>query len=448
MASYTPHAHWRTPITCYHYVHMNNPRNRFTAVVISALCIIAPSFAFASFDTNLNYGASGSAVLSLQQFLVAQNYQGSGSWMETGYFGKATVTAVQQFQNQQGITPASGFFGPATRARANQMSSNDNSVSTVTNTNSNDNSIAATIASLRAQIQQLEFQIAALSGGNTNNGNTTTQCTSAPIPTTVCSGTWSAATVSNGCTLSWQCVVNTPTTPTTSGTYSIVSVTPSSGNPNTVNVVVTASSCAPSTISWGDGSTPVGKAEFGSGGCNFLPSNNSNTTFTHTYTNPGTYTISILDGAGNVQGTYNYTDSSSSSSNVPSDFNFDFQYGWGDELNTFNGTYSKFEGVGVPVATAAFSLTSSQRATIYSNIQTVLSDPTISAPKNNGTMRMPCDSETLKVQANGKIQTYTWNCSMNAEITPSFNTGLIGWVINTVQGVDAALPAPSGGLIQ
>jgi len=62
---------------------------------------------------NLSYGVSSPQVTQLQTFLVAQNYPGEGSWMETGYFGSATVQALRDFQQAQGL-PTSGSVDAAT----------------------------------------------------------------------------------------------------------------------------------------------------------------------------------------------------------------------------------------------------------------------------------------------------------------------------------------------
>ena len=59
--------------------------------------------ACASLSRDLSYGSRGSDVTTLQNFLVGQNYPGSGNWMITGYFGSATRQAVINFQGQQGI---------------------------------------------------------------------------------------------------------------------------------------------------------------------------------------------------------------------------------------------------------------------------------------------------------------------------------------------------------
>lgn len=72
------------------------------------------------FTRDLSVGSVGPDVRVLQQFLnahgfaVAQSGAGS-SGLETDYFGPATQRALAAFQNANGISPATGYFGPLTR---------------------------------------------------------------------------------------------------------------------------------------------------------------------------------------------------------------------------------------------------------------------------------------------------------------------------------------------
>ena len=76
---------------------------------ITALAFVVPLPVFAqsascmSVPSGLTVGSSGRGVSQLQQFLVSQNYPGSGSWMITGYFGQATAAAVRNFQVIHGL---------------------------------------------------------------------------------------------------------------------------------------------------------------------------------------------------------------------------------------------------------------------------------------------------------------------------------------------------------
>lgn len=72
-------------------------------------------------SSDLSYGQKGSNVTQLQSFLVSQNYPGGGNWMVTGYFGTATVAAVRNFQQTQGL-PMSGSVDASTRAAISRVS--------------------------------------------------------------------------------------------------------------------------------------------------------------------------------------------------------------------------------------------------------------------------------------------------------------------------------------
>src|SRR3989344_5061786 len=54
-------------------------------------------------SSDLSYGSKDGDVSSLQKFLVSQNYPGTGSWMVTGYYGRATEAAVRNFQANSGL---------------------------------------------------------------------------------------------------------------------------------------------------------------------------------------------------------------------------------------------------------------------------------------------------------------------------------------------------------
>ncbi len=96
----------------------------FSAVVN----IYAQSVTVTQFNNNLYWNISSaysSDVKMLQQFLTNQGlYTGpiNGSYLTQTY------NAVVQFQTKQGINPATGYFGPETRAMANQI------ISTTSNT--------------------------------------------------------------------------------------------------------------------------------------------------------------------------------------------------------------------------------------------------------------------------------------------------------------------------
>lgn len=73
-----------------------------------------------SFSKNFWKGVRDNEVKTLQEFLIAQNKgpaaQALAKITTTTYFGEMTRAAVAEFQASVGISPASGNFGPITRA--------------------------------------------------------------------------------------------------------------------------------------------------------------------------------------------------------------------------------------------------------------------------------------------------------------------------------------------
>src|SRR3989338_2165129 len=100
----------------------------YISVVVAVLGILSADVAMAQsysypYVANLNcvtlardlsQGSRGEDVTSLQNFLLAQNYPGSGSWMVTGYFGTESGKAVLNFQSQRGLAQ-SGIADSQTR---------------------------------------------------------------------------------------------------------------------------------------------------------------------------------------------------------------------------------------------------------------------------------------------------------------------------------------------
>lgn len=76
--------------------------------------------ATAAFDRDLYAGMRGNAdVARMQDFLRSRGYFDYPQ--STGNYFTLTVRAVQRFQTANGIYPASGYFGPKSRALANSM---------------------------------------------------------------------------------------------------------------------------------------------------------------------------------------------------------------------------------------------------------------------------------------------------------------------------------------
>lgn len=64
---------------------------------------------------DLTLGSEGDDVVALQTALIAKGYAIPAG--ATGYFGVQTQTALRQYQSANGISPASGYFGPITRGK-------------------------------------------------------------------------------------------------------------------------------------------------------------------------------------------------------------------------------------------------------------------------------------------------------------------------------------------
>ncbi|MES2986055.1 MAG: peptidoglycan-binding protein [Patescibacteria group bacterium] len=88
------------------------------------------------FTRDLSMGMKNDTVKALQVYLNNNGFKiaasGAGSpGLETTYFGPATRIALMNFQRANGISPASGFFGPLTRSKiSGGVSTNTSSVTT------------------------------------------------------------------------------------------------------------------------------------------------------------------------------------------------------------------------------------------------------------------------------------------------------------------------------
>lgn len=68
--------------------------------------------------SNLMAGSKGAEVERLQAFLIEKGFLVLPQGVVKGYYGKVTKMAVAKFQKENGVH-ATGFFGPATRAKLN-----------------------------------------------------------------------------------------------------------------------------------------------------------------------------------------------------------------------------------------------------------------------------------------------------------------------------------------
>lgn len=87
--------------------------------IIAIFFILFPIITSASFDRDLYYGLRNDAhIQELQEFLTEQNFYSSSI---TGSFFSLTLKAVKDFQIANAIFPAAGYFGPKSRAKANEI---------------------------------------------------------------------------------------------------------------------------------------------------------------------------------------------------------------------------------------------------------------------------------------------------------------------------------------
>jgi len=74
-----------------------------------------------TFTRDLTIGSQGTDVTALQNFLASKGFSVPAG--ATGYFGTQTKAALASYQAANGIAPAAGYFGPATRAKVNASGS-------------------------------------------------------------------------------------------------------------------------------------------------------------------------------------------------------------------------------------------------------------------------------------------------------------------------------------
>ena len=84
------------------------------AVVAFALTVVS---ADAAFTRDLTLGSTGADVIELQTVLEKGGYLTIPAGVSKGYFGAMTQSALAKWQAAVGITPASGYFGPISRAK-------------------------------------------------------------------------------------------------------------------------------------------------------------------------------------------------------------------------------------------------------------------------------------------------------------------------------------------
>jgi hypothetical protein len=93
------------------------------AAVLSVLALAHPAL-FSSSTVTYSYsyardlalGSSGADVAELQAALEEMGFLTSSAVIREGHFGQETRSALTRYQEAHGISPAVGYFGPATRS--------------------------------------------------------------------------------------------------------------------------------------------------------------------------------------------------------------------------------------------------------------------------------------------------------------------------------------------
>jgi len=135
-----------------------------------ALLITIPFFASAqTFDQDLFYGLrQNENVKELQEFLADKGFYDVSA---TGNFFSLTLSSVKKFQAAHGIVPTSGYFGPKSRTKANELLAVSGITKTEIATESGTTTTPITIAhkttdnvvaSLMEQIKILQQQLVTL----------------------------------------------------------------------------------------------------------------------------------------------------------------------------------------------------------------------------------------------------------------------------------------------
>ena len=157
---------------------------------------------------NLSIGSRGPEVLQVQQYFFSQNLLASDS--ATGYFGRLTEAAVQQWQSSHGVvssgtaaTTGYGVVGPKTRAALALACSG-----TSASVNTNQSLIDSLLAQVKVLQDKLAQLIAAKGGGGESGSSSVPPITYTYPPSTSnistnsntapASCTWNGGTVASG----------------------------------------------------------------------------------------------------------------------------------------------------------------------------------------------------------------------------------------------------------
>ncbi len=103
-----------------------NVLNAELAALLAETGQSTPSSSLAQFMRNLSFGMTGNDVRDLQNLLITHASGPAAAKLKahgtTETFGILTYNALVEFQKKVGVIPASGYFGPKTRAYVNGLS--------------------------------------------------------------------------------------------------------------------------------------------------------------------------------------------------------------------------------------------------------------------------------------------------------------------------------------
>jgi len=142
-------------------MHIQISKNSVFLSALLAITFLLGSFSIISaqtivqFNNNLywNMAPVSDEVKLLQQFLKDQGFY---TGTITGKYLTQTYNAVVAFQNANGVSPATGYFGPDTRAKANQILSTQavpqKSVTTTQTNNTSNSNLASAVTTTTAVV--------------------------------------------------------------------------------------------------------------------------------------------------------------------------------------------------------------------------------------------------------------------------------------------------------
>ena len=151
------------------------------ALAFSAVSAVSAQSMTNAFNTNLKLGARGADVVALQSFLESKGLLTMPAGVAKGYFGGLTKSAVVAYQISKGVTPASGYFGPLTRATANADTTTVTTGTTTTTTTTTTGTTATTGTTGTVSTSGVEGTLdTTLAATPANNANVQTQ-TDVPV---------------------------------------------------------------------------------------------------------------------------------------------------------------------------------------------------------------------------------------------------------------------------